>query len=110
MTKSLTIFISLFPQDGRTALISASRNGHSNVVEMLLAAGAKPDYQKNVRNLASMSLKLSERVKCLTYKVNSALFTNHYPVLRMFLIVLVIFTITAYFGAATCKQVLHHGT
>ena len=56
------------PQDGRTALMSASRNGHSKVVEMLLAAGAQPDHQKDVRNLASMSLKtcvISERVNCL---------------------------------------------
>ena len=45
------------PQDGRTALMSACRNGHSKVVELLLAAGAQPDHQKDVRNLASMSLK-----------------------------------------------------
>ena len=42
----------------------------------------------------SLSLKLSERVKCLTYEVNSALFTNCYPVLRMVLIVLVLYSQT----------------
>ena len=42
------------PQDDNTALIRASRNGHDNVVEMLLAAGADPNLQSKVRNLVAM--------------------------------------------------------
>ena len=47
---SLVIFL-LLPQWGRTALICASLNGHINVVEKLLAAGANLDHQNKVRNL-----------------------------------------------------------
>ena len=45
---------SLLPQIGATALTNASWNGHANVVEKLLAAGADPNhYQVNVRNLVT---------------------------------------------------------
>ena len=44
----------LLPQDDNTALIRASKNGHVNVVEMLLAAGADPHHQSKVRNLVTM--------------------------------------------------------
>ena len=36
-------------QPGWTALKSASFNGHHNVVELLLGAGANPDLQDKVR-------------------------------------------------------------
>ena len=35
-------------QDGRTALIYASKKGDLDTVEKLLAAGAQPDHQDNV--------------------------------------------------------------
>ena len=47
-------FFLLLPQNGATALINASRNGHVNVVEKLLAAGADPSKQDEVRNLVTM--------------------------------------------------------
>ena len=47
-------FFLLLPQNGATALIYASGNGHVNVVEMLLAAGADPSKQDEVRNLVTM--------------------------------------------------------
>jgi len=44
-------FFLLITQYGQTVLIRASLNGYVNVVEKLLAAGADPDYQDEVRNL-----------------------------------------------------------
>lgn len=38
----------LFSQDGRTALIYASKKGDFNTVEKLLAVGAQPDHQDKV--------------------------------------------------------------
>ena len=49
---SLVVFL-LLPQEGSTALMWASVNGHANVVEKLLAAGANLDHQDNVRNLVT---------------------------------------------------------
>ena len=46
-------FFLLLPQDGDTALICASKIGHDNVVEMLLAAGADPNKQDEVRNVVA---------------------------------------------------------
>ena len=46
-------FFLLLSQDDSTALICASRNGHDNVVEKLLAAGADPNHQDEVRNLVA---------------------------------------------------------
>ena len=43
----------LLPQEGRTALMCASENEHVNVVEKLLAAGANPDNQDEVRNFVT---------------------------------------------------------
>ena len=43
----------LLPQEGRTALMCASVNGHDDVVEKLLAADANHDHQTNVRNLVT---------------------------------------------------------
>ena len=43
----------LLPQNGWTALICASVNGHANIVEKLLAAGADPNYQDYVRNFVT---------------------------------------------------------
>ena len=36
-----------------TSLMVASYNGHDNVVEKLLAAGANPNHQDEVRNLVT---------------------------------------------------------
>ena len=47
-------FFLLLPQNGATALIYASGYGHFNVVEMLLAAGADPSKEDEVRNLFAM--------------------------------------------------------
>ena len=49
---SLILFL-LLPQEGRTALIWASENGHASIVEKLLAAGASPNCQDKVRNLVT---------------------------------------------------------
>ena len=38
----------LLPQNGWTALMSASYNNHPEIVEKLLAAGAQPNHQKSV--------------------------------------------------------------
>ena len=46
-------FFLLLPQNGVTALIYASRKGHDNVVKKLLAAGADPNHQDEVRNLVA---------------------------------------------------------
>ena len=43
-----TIFHLGLLQICRTPLMYASQNGHSNVVEKLLAVGAQPDHQDNV--------------------------------------------------------------
>ena len=49
---SLVLFL-LLPQYGQRALIRASKNGHVNVVEKLLTAGADPNHQNRVRNLVT---------------------------------------------------------
>ena len=49
---SLSFFL-LLPQDGRTALTLASWKEYVNVVEKLLAAGADPNHQDEVRNLVT---------------------------------------------------------
>ena len=49
-SSSLSLFL-VPPQEGRTALIWALRNGHINVVEKLLEAGANVNRQDEVRNL-----------------------------------------------------------
>ena len=50
-------FFLFLPQNGATALIYASEEGHVNVVEKLLAAGADPNKQDEVKNLvASVTL------------------------------------------------------
>ena len=49
------------PQKGRTPLMCASENEHVNVVEKLLAAGANPDHQDEVRNLVTTN----SCVKCI---------------------------------------------
>ena len=41
---------------GTTALMWASENGHPNVVEKLLAAGADHNHQDKVRNLVTMMM------------------------------------------------------
>ena len=45
---SLLSFVFL-PQNGCTALMEASKSGCINVAVKLLAAGAKPDHNDNVR-------------------------------------------------------------
>ena len=42
-------------QNGFTALIAASFNGHHKVVELLLGTGANPDIQDKVRTVVCMS-------------------------------------------------------
>ena len=49
--KLQVIILGFILQVGWTALIYASQNGHSIVVEKLLSAGAKPDHQDKVSNL-----------------------------------------------------------
>ena len=49
----LLSFFLLLPQNGATTLIYASRKGHVNVMKKLLAAGADPNHQDEVRNLVS---------------------------------------------------------
>ena len=49
----LLFYFPLLPQIGRTALTSASRIGHVNVVEKLLAAEANHDHQEKVRTLVT---------------------------------------------------------
>ena len=44
----------LLPQKGQTALMRASQNGHYNVVEKLISAGAQTDIQDKVRNVVTM--------------------------------------------------------
>ena len=39
---------SLFVQRGRTALMMAARNGHADVAEVLVAAGADTNVEDNV--------------------------------------------------------------
>ena len=43
-----------FHQNGRTALICAAYNGHSDVVELLLEAGALIEAKNNVSNRISI--------------------------------------------------------
>ena len=53
------------PQDGGTALICASLNGHTDVVQLLLSTGAQVDLQSKVRhniNLGAMSLCIADAV------------------------------------------------
>ena len=50
-TELQVIILGFILQVGWTALIYASQNGHSNVVEKLLSAGAKPDHHDKVSNL-----------------------------------------------------------
>ena len=45
---SLSFVVFSPSQDGRTALIYASKQGDLDTVEKLLAAGAQPDHQDNV--------------------------------------------------------------
>ena len=46
------------PQNGATALMLASHNGHTDVVQLLLSSGAQVDLQSKVRhnNLTAVSL------------------------------------------------------
>ena len=53
----------LLPQYGQTALLWASKKGHSNIVTKLMKAGAKPNHQANVRNLVSTLMFESQQGK-----------------------------------------------
>ena len=50
-TKLHLLSFLLLSQYGQTALLWASKKGHSNIVVKLLEAGAKSNHQANVRNL-----------------------------------------------------------
>ena len=46
----LTVLSHSVPQYGRTALMEASRSGHTDVVQLLLSSGAQVDLQDKVRH------------------------------------------------------------
>ena len=52
-----------------TALMWASYNGHVNVVEKLLAAGADHDHQINVRNLVTRVMVINVLSASVSNKV-----------------------------------------
>ena len=45
----IAVIVPLFPQDGWTAIMFASHNGHADVVQLLLSSGALVDIQDMVR-------------------------------------------------------------
>jgi hypothetical protein len=46
---ALQLFLQLLTQSGRTALIQAAQNGHTDCVRLLVQAGADKDAKDNVR-------------------------------------------------------------
>ena len=62
----LALFDSNFPlQNGISALMWASVWGHLQVVERILAAGAQPDLQDNVRIASECTQLLAVTLSCL---------------------------------------------
>jgi len=56
----------LLPQDGWTALMSASSHNHPEIVEKLLAAGAQPDHQKSV-SIIITRIPLSHSITAINF-------------------------------------------
>ena len=62
----VTVLSHSVPQYGRTALMWASDNGHTDVVQLLLSSGAQVNLQDNVRhniNYSRTLVKGHSRVK-----------------------------------------------
>ena len=63
-TPFISSFFLLLPQEGRTALIRASQNGHASVVEKLLVADADHGHQDKVRNLVTSVMVIQMTNDC----------------------------------------------
>ena len=51
---TLTYYFVCVPQDGFTALMGASKGGHTDVGQLLLSSGSKVDLQNKVRHSVNL--------------------------------------------------------